>query len=140
MIYEYFQISATEGQILEFEDLLHVQLQGDNLPKFITDWDATLLGLRKPQDEETLESLFRKQLLKSKQLEQLMTLYWSNIQQKVYGKSYERLYSMVKTHIQDRRRARNRDNAEQMPKGRAAFEGVGPRVALLDSQRAAHTP
>ena len=56
MLYDYFKISDTDGAMLEWDAILHVELEGDNLTQFVSDWEITLLNIRGMPDEQVLES------------------------------------------------------------------------------------
>ena len=58
------KISEIEGAILEFSDLLAVELRGDNLTAHLNDWEGVLAVIDKRPTDEVLESLFLKQLRK----------------------------------------------------------------------------
>ncbi len=45
LVHQHFKLTDTEGAILEFEDLLQVELKGANLRKFLNDWEMTLESL-----------------------------------------------------------------------------------------------
>ena len=44
LIYERFKLPTEDGAIFEFEDLLQVELRGDNLRAFQNDWEFVLSG------------------------------------------------------------------------------------------------
>ena len=68
-------MTRTEGALLEFQDLMNVELQGDNVVKFDNDWDTTLAGMKELPAITILECLYRKQLENSTQLKGAMDLY-----------------------------------------------------------------
>ena len=53
---------------------LNVELKGDNLAQFLTDWEQTMLSINEIPTESMLESLLRKQRDKSEQLGNAMAL------------------------------------------------------------------
>ena len=59
MVYQHYRISETEGAVLDFRDLMEVKLLGDDLRRFMNDWEMTLTGMKKVPDETVLESMFR---------------------------------------------------------------------------------
>ena len=61
MVYQHYRISETEGAVLDFRDLMEVKLRGDDLRRFMNDWEMTLTGMKKVPDETVLESMFRVQ-------------------------------------------------------------------------------
>jgi hypothetical protein len=125
MIYEYFKISATEGAILEFSDLLNVVLKGDNLKGFMIDWEFTILGLLDVPDDKILESLFQAQLDHSVQLKDALALYHVDVTQNGKEKSYEKLQSIVRIHLEDRQRKKVRDQSQKHQK---AFPAGKPKA------------
>ena len=42
MIYDFFRTTKTEGKVMDFSDLLGVQLHGDNLMRFQQDWKSAV--------------------------------------------------------------------------------------------------
>ena len=64
MLYEYFKVSETDGAMLDWDELLSVELRGDNLQQFLSDLETTLLSINGLPDSSFLETLFRKQLKK----------------------------------------------------------------------------
>ena len=62
IMFHHFQINDVENSTLEFADLLALELKGDNLRAFDTEWDNTLLGMKEVPDEKYLENLYRKQV------------------------------------------------------------------------------
>jgi hypothetical protein len=119
MIFEHFRITETEGAILEFEDLIAIELRGDNIKQFLNDWESCLINLKAVPPPEILESLFRKQLERSDCLKNVMSLYNLDITHNGKERSYERLLSMIRSQIEDNRRRRNRDEMSHRGKGRA---------------------
>ena len=75
MIYKHLKLSEEDGAMLEWDEMLHVNLRGDNLQQFENDWNNMILNVRGLPDEAFLESLFRKQLEKSDQRKNAMALY-----------------------------------------------------------------
>ena len=64
LMFQHFQIADLDNSMLEFNDLLVLELKGDNLRGFDTAWDDTLLGMKTISDEEYLENLYRRQVKK----------------------------------------------------------------------------
>ena len=117
-IKQHFRVSEVEGSILRFEDLLAVELIGDNVVAFDNDWDYVISGLKKVPDDETLEALYKKQLDKSVQLKDKLALYEQGIALDGKSESYQELKRLVTAHIEQRRRKKNRD--AMGAKGKAA--------------------
>ena len=93
MLYDYFKVSTNDGVLLDWEAILQVNLKGDNLSQFLTDWETTLLNIQEPPTDSMLEGLLRNQLEKSEQLKNSMSLYWQDITQRGGEKSYEKLFN-----------------------------------------------
>ena len=104
--------SWAQTDIFDFEDLVALELKGDNLRQFPTEWDKTLLGMKERPKDEILESLYRKQIKKSAQFRMTYALYVMESAQ--YGKeeSCERLRSMVAKYLRQLRKDRNGENKE----------------------------
>ena len=68
-----------------------------------------------------LEGLLRKQLEKSEQLKNVISFYWQDITQGGEEKSYEKLLTILRTHIDRKRLDRNKASLD---KGRHATPGV----------------
>ena len=64
MIYELFQISDTDGTVLDISDLLKAELKGHNVRSFDTTWDDTIIAMQKQPDEGLFENLYFRQLKK----------------------------------------------------------------------------
>ena len=119
-LYEYFQTTETAGAILSFQDLLAVTLVGNNLVKFVNEWETVLSGLEDMPADKILESLFMKQIEDCTQFSQELALYRMDISQKGTTPSYTRIHAMVMIHIDERRRKRNRDQHQVGVEGRGA--------------------
>ena len=55
MMYKHFKLSEVDGAMLEWEELLSVELKGDNLQQFENDWGAMCLVVRELPDEKSLK-------------------------------------------------------------------------------------
>eukprot|EP00973_Karenia_brevis_P078303 10872838-Karenia_brevis.AAC.1 len=113
IVFHHYELTATEGAVLEFSDLISVELKSDNLATFLTDWEYTICGMRATPPADIMETLFIKQLRKCGHLKENMALYDLEVTQKGVPRSYDRLLSMVRTHLEARRRNRNRENLEK---------------------------
>ena len=56
MIYKHFKLSDEDGAMLEWDELINVQLRGDNLQQFEDDWNNMILNIRSLPEEAFLES------------------------------------------------------------------------------------
>ena len=93
--------------MLEFSDILALELKGDNLKAFDTEWDNTLLGMKDIPDEKYLESLCRKQIRKSKQFEVIFAQLESDHLLRGRPRSYSDLKALVRRHLDRETRARH---------------------------------
>ena len=84
-----------------------MELRDDNLRKFQNDWDRALLVVPEQLNESFLETLYRRQVAKSKQFEQSLTMYNLETVQKGTQPSYSRLYAMVVAYLNDKRIQKN---------------------------------
>ena len=75
LICDYSKITAETGQVMDFEDIMAVELKGDNVRGYLNDWELTLHAVKEVPSEDILESLVRRQLEKSNQLSLMMQLY-----------------------------------------------------------------
>ena len=46
LMFQHFQTNEMDNSMLEFTDLLVLELKGDNLRAFDAEWDNTLLGMK----------------------------------------------------------------------------------------------
>ena len=93
--------------MLEFTDLLALELKGDNLRAFGTEWDNTLLGMKDIPDEKYLENLYRKQIRKSKQFEVIFAQLESDHLLRGRPRSYSDLKALVRRHLDRETRAKH---------------------------------
>ena len=110
---QYYKLNENDSALLETTDLIAVQLQNNNLEAFLHNWETTINGLRKIPDEELMEDLFRKQLKKCTELDQIMALYELDHTQRKEPRSYAKLFSMVKIHIDTKLREKHRETWEK---------------------------
>ena len=109
--------------VLEFQDLLAVELKGENIRALVTDWEMCLAGMKDCHvpAPAVMESHFRRQLEKSEALRETLALYNLDITQEGASPSYDTLMSMVKSHLEFKRRQRNRDEfSSRGSRGRGA--------------------
>ena len=86
-----------------------VELKGDNVRGYFNDWELTLNAVKEVPSEDILESLVRRQLAKSPQLFVMMELYNQDVTQRGEQRSYAKLIQMAKTHLNQQRLERNRN-------------------------------
>ena len=69
MLYDLFKVSENDGTLLDWDDI-----KGDNLTQVLTDWENTFLNISEIPSDSMLECLLRKQLEKSEQLKNAISL------------------------------------------------------------------
>ena len=116
-IFQHYKLSETEGAILEFEDLQKVELKGENLRALVNDWDLVLCSLKEVPSKSILESMFRTQLNKAESMKTVLALYDQDITQKGASKDYDRLLSMTRTHVAQKRRDKVANDLRSRGKG-----------------------
>ncbi len=75
LLYQHYQISEVDGQMLDFQDLLAVHMVGEELRRFMNDWEMILTGMRKLPEEDVLETLFRRQIQRHSGFREHMAYY-----------------------------------------------------------------
>ena len=103
-------MGAEDRAIMEFEDLTRLELRGDNLRAFQTDWDTILSNLTEQPSDMILESLYRKQVQHATSMKGMISLYDQEIALGRATKDYERLYSLVEAQLQKMERDKMRDS------------------------------
>ena len=58
MIFEYFKFSDTDESVLDFDEILKVELKNDNVKSFDSRWDETIIAMKKQPDEEIVDNFF----------------------------------------------------------------------------------
>ena len=128
LVYHKFRISDLDTSMLNWEELNKVELKmpGDNIQQFLTDWDTTIANVEQMPDAPFIESMFRKQLERSKILEPVMALYWQGITQLREQKDYTRLRNIVENFLEERELRRNQQGLASGGPGRAgAYPAAG---------------
>lgn len=100
VLYKHFKLSEVYGAMLEWGELLSMELRRDNLQQFENDRSNTCLNVRELPNDTFLESLYRKQLDKSEQLKNALALYWQDIIQHGEEKSYAKLNEILRYHLE----------------------------------------
>ena len=127
LMFQHFQINDMEHSMLEFTDLLALELKGDNLRAFDTEWDNTLLGMKEVPDEKYLENLYRKQVKKSKQFEVLFTQLESDHLLRGRPRSYLDLKSLARHHLDRETRDKHLESKKKhQERGFIAAAGGNP--------------
>ena len=107
-IYHHFQISKTEGSLLEWRDLLGIHLLNGDMRQFQTSWDLTLASMDPRPEDTWLNTLYRQQVEKHNQIREMMNQH--ELMNPDKGSiTYEFLHSMVIRWLEARRRRAARD-------------------------------
>ena len=85
--------------MLEFSDLMALELKGDSLRGFDAEWDNVLLGMKEIPEEKYLENLYRNQAKTSRQLELLYTQMETDVLLRGQPRSYSALNHIVRHHL-----------------------------------------
>ena len=75
MLHDHFSTNIKHGATYALQDLFSVQLRGENLKSFISNWDQVLAGIVQTPDESVLETLFYKQVKNCKAIQHDMNEY-----------------------------------------------------------------
>jgi hypothetical protein len=119
LLYQHYQISEVDGQMLDFQDLLAVHMVGEELRRFMNDWEMTLTGMRKLPEEDVLETLFRRQIQRHPGFREHMA-YYERLPVGHEERNYRYLVTLVRRYLETRRRNQLRDEASRCV-GKAAY-------------------
>eukprot|EP00435_Cladocopium_sp_Y103_P051725 s387_g16.t1 len=108
MLHDHFSTNIKHGATYALQDLFSVQLRGDNLKSFISNWDQVLAGITQIPDESVLETLFYKQVKNCKAIQHDMNEYHRAIEGDD-KRTYNFLVSAVRRHLDRERLEANRD-------------------------------
>ena len=95
LIFGYFKIRGTGQPLLDFNDLLRIQLKNDIEQGFDTKRDEVLLSLTNALEKDLFEVLDNKQLHYSEEFKHLMASYLQDTVQKGEPATGARLKQMV---------------------------------------------
>ena len=62
MLHDHFRTNIKHGATYALQVSFSVQLRGENLKSFISNWDQVLAGIAQTSEESVLETLFYKQV------------------------------------------------------------------------------
>ena len=111
----------------QFKDLQCVSLNSDNLVAFMNDWDDCIYGMRSVPNEDILENLFDAQIRKCSHFHSTYSLYEMQTTHGGDKKTYEKLRTMVLTHIALRQQNKITAQAQNTQNRSAAAAPGGPR-------------
>ena len=118
MLHDHFSANVTHGATYALQDLFSVQLRGENLKAFISNWDQVLAGIVQTPDESVLETLFYKQVKNCKAIQHDMNVY-HRADEGTDKRTYSFLVSAVRRHLDRERLEANRDRVAK------SFSGAG---------------
>ena len=108
MLHDHFSTNIRHGATYALQDLFSVQLRGENLKSFISNWDQVLAGIIQTPDESVLETLFYKQVKNWKAIQHDMNEY-HRADEGTEKRNYSFLVSAVRRHLDRERLEANRD-------------------------------
>jgi hypothetical protein len=108
MFQDHFSTNIKHGATYTLQGLFSVQLRGENLKAFISNWDQVLAGIAQTPDESVLETLFYKQVKNCKAIQHDMNEY-HRADEGTSKKTYKFLVSAVRRHLDRERLEANRD-------------------------------
>ena len=108
MLHDHFSTNIKHGATYALQDLFSVQLRGENLKSFISNWDQVLAGMVQTPDESVLETLFYKQVKNCKAIQHDMNEY-HRADEGTEKRNYSFLVSAVRRHLDRERLEANRD-------------------------------
>ena len=108
MLHDHFSTNIKHGATYALQDLFSVQLRGENLKSFISNWDQVLAGIVQTPDVSVLETLFYKQVKNCKAIQHDMNEY-HRADEGTEKRNYSFLVSAVRRHLDRERLEANRD-------------------------------
>ena len=108
MLHDHFSTNIKHGATYALQDLFSVQLRGENLKSFISNWDQVLAGIVQTPDVSVLETLFYKQVKNCKAILHDMNEY-HRADEGTEKRNYSFLVSAVRRHLDRERLEANRD-------------------------------
>jgi hypothetical protein len=116
MVQQFFKSAEDAGALYDLCDLLKVKSKNDkgklqDLNTFLQNWDVVITGMKRKPDEETLEALFREEILHYNQIQFDIDRY---LRAKPGDEehSYSFLYSAAKNYLQRHREDKNRKDVQ----------------------------
>ena len=123
MFEHYFKTNEEAGSLYSIEDLLKVQLSGDDLSSFIHNWESVIAGLNHQPEETTLRDILLRQLRSSGKLKFDLEVY-DRAKEGSEQRTYEYLVKCVKELLT---RDRSRKNRNAIAKAHGAKFGARTR-------------
>ena len=126
MIYQDFRMDERQVGLFSLEELFKVTLAGDNLVKFLEDWDLAVANLEKEPDEDVMETLVVKQLRKSSKLK-VEIKHWDRLERGHPDRNYAWLIDCAKREVRRDRQDYVRKELETALTHAAAAKGKGKK-------------
>ena len=83
---------STDVSVLDLNDIVKVELKNDNVQRFNTGWNETIIAMNKEPDEEILDKTCYRQLQQSEQQKPLLSLHIQDTVQKGESRDLHRTY------------------------------------------------
>ena len=108
MIYDCFPVTGAHDTVLDYADLLSINLRNDDVQEFNTRWDEIRLSMTKLQPDDNLENLYKLRIRESDQPGTVLDWYDMEIHQKISMPDCQN-FTMVKRSMDQKLRLRNFD-------------------------------
>ena len=133
MIFDYFRVTGAQDTVLDYADLFSVTLRDDNIQELDTRWDEVLLSMSKKfHPMKFLESLYKLSIRESdRNLKSVLELHDMEIHQKIPMPNYQKLKTMVKRCIGQKRRFRNFDARNERSETGAVVTRGGSMTSMV---------
>ena len=105
---QYFKTNEEVGSLYSVEDLLKVNLLGDELSSFIHNWESVIAGMSHIPDEVTLRDILLRQIRKSSRMKYDLEIY-DRAKEGSKEHSYNFLVQSIKDLLTRERMRKNRD-------------------------------
>ena len=131
MSYEHFRATGACKAVQGLSDLFNIRLQSENVQDDDTRWVQTLLAASEIPTENVLEGLYKSKLLDSVQLQTVLALYEQENIRYNEQRSYSRLKTSVRRHIDQTMRTKNfRGGKEIVERGAVTKSQKGRKVSV----------
>ena len=112
MIFRHFEITEEDGAVLEFQDLMRVEMVGNDIRTFMNRWDTVIVQLKKPPSADILRCTFLQKIEKCPQLRELIA-HFNRLERSDPDYSYEYLHRCLRKHLERTQRESNRAALQQ---------------------------
>ena len=115
-VYAYFRLNSFDRSTYDFFDLQNLKLVGQNLSRFLSDWEMVLTNMDRIPEPEYLENLLRAALEGCEVMRVPMAHHYFLCKTQPELRTYERLLALAKETVADQRQRANRDSLRQLAK------------------------